>query len=282
MAPPRKRLLGLLVLGTLLSALAAGAAPAAAGPIAPETPHSPNAEDINTLYWIGLVAIAALVLAVNGALLFAVRRYRATRGHEPRQVRSGRRPQVRVGAALTALAAILFVASVVFTEKARQAPESGPGGLQASSTLFAQRSLSPPSGEDAAPLEIRATGQQWLWRYDYPNEAFSYYELVVPVDTTVILDLVSTDVVHSWYVPELGGKFDAVPGKLNKVFFRADEEGTYSGSSATFSGQGYASMRTEVRVVSPEEYTAYTEDLKRDIDESQQLVAEQINAGETP
>ena len=54
------------------------------------------------------------------------------------------------------------------------------------------------------PLQIEATGQQWLWRYDYPNEAFSYYKLVVPVDTTVELDLVSTDVIHTWDVPRAG------------------------------------------------------------------------------
>ena len=53
-----------------------------------------------------------------------------------------------------------------------------------------------------APLQIQASGQQWLWRYEYPDgETFSYYELVVPVDTAVIVNLASTDVVHRWFVP---------------------------------------------------------------------------------
>ena len=239
MAPPRKRSLGfVLALLLLIVSLVAGAAPAAAGPISPKSPHSPNAEDINTLYWIALVAIVLLITAVNGALIYAVRRYRADRGAEPRQVRSGRGFQLRAGAALLAL--VLFVLSIVYTEKAREAPPTGPNGLQASSTLLAQRSLTLPPASDGAPLQIDTTGQQWLWRYDYPNGAFSYYRLVVPVDTTVVLNLVSTDVVHTWYVPELAGKFDAVPGKVNHVYFRADEEGSYFGDAATFSGSSYA------------------------------------------
>jgi cytochrome c oxidase subunit 2 len=270
-----------LLFGAVLSALLIGPAGASANVISPESPHSPNAEDMGVLFWIAFVFIMALIVAVNVALLVMVRRYRAERGREPRQLRSGRGLQIRVGAALGLIALGLLIAGVIFTESARKAPESGPAGLQASKTVFAQRSLTLPSG-DSEPLAIHATGQQWLWRYTYPNGAFSYYEVVVPVDTTVVLDLVSTDVIHTWYVPALAGKFDAVPGKLNKVFFRADEEGVYKGHSATFSGASYASMRTAVRVISPEEYQAYIEQLKRDIEEAQQTVAEQIASGQAP
>jgi cytochrome c oxidase subunit 2 len=177
------------------------------------SPGSPGTDQIDTLLWIGFAAATILVVAVVLGLLYALRRYRAERGSEPRQITGGRRIQLRVGAALAVFAAALFVLSVVYTDKAREQPATGTAGLQASSS---------------APLRIAATGQQWLWRYDYPNEAFSYYKLVVPVDTAVELDLVSTDVVHTWDVPELAGKRDAVPGKTNQVVFRADEEGTYS------------------------------------------------------
>ena len=280
MAPPRKRRLGLLVLGALLTTLAA-AAPASANVISPEQPHSPQAEEIATLYWIALVVIGLLAVVINVGLLLAIRRYRSERGAEPRQVRSGRGIQVRAGAALGAVAMALLVLSVIFTERAREVPPSGPDGLQASSTLLAQRSLKAPSGGDE-PLQITATGQQWLWRYDYPNDSSSYYKLVVPVDTTVVLRLVSTDVVHSWYVPELAGKFDAVPGKLNKVVFRADEEGVYSGSSATFSGQSYVAMRTEVRAVPAEEYQAFIEQQQSDIQAAQEQVAATLSGEGSP
>jgi cytochrome c oxidase subunit 2 len=230
-------------------------------------PHSPGTEQIDTLMSVGFVAAAIVVVAVNVALFYALRRYRDERGAEPRQVSGGRRIQFRVGAALTAFAAILLVVSIVFTDKAREAPATGPDGLQVA---------------HSEPLRIEATGQQWLWRYDYPNEAFTYYKLVVPVDTTVALDLVSTDVVHTWFVPDLAGKRDAVPGKTNQVVFRADEAGTFDGSSATLSGQGYAPMRTAVEVVSPEEYEAFLESQKADIQAAQDRVVGQIQSGETP
>lgn len=230
-------------------------------------PHSPGTDQIDTLIWIGFVASAIVIVAVVGALLYAVRRYRGERGAEPRQVTGGRRIQFRVGAALTAFAAAIFVIGVVFTERAREAPATGPAGLEVA---------------HSEPLQISVTGQQWLWRYDYPNEAFSYYELVVPVDTEVELNLVSTDVVHTWDVPDLAGKADAVPGKVNHVFFRADEEGEYTGQAATLSGQAYAAMRTAVDVVSPEEYEAFVKQRKSDIQAAQDRVVKLIENGETP
>lgn len=230
-------------------------------------PHSPGTDQIDTLLAIGFVAAAIVVVAVNAGLVYALRRRRAGRGPEPRQSRDERRVQLRVGTVLAVFATAILVFSLVLTEKARQLPATGPDGLQVA---------------HSEPLAIEATGQQWIWRYDYPNEAFSYYKLVVPVDTTVVLDLVSTDVVHTWDVPELAGKRDAVPGKLNEVVFRADEEGLYRGQAATLSGQSYASMRTAVEVVSPEEYESFLEQQKSDIQAAQDRVVELIQEGELP
>jgi len=231
------------------------------------TPHSPGTDQIDTLLWIGFVAATILVVAVVGGLLYMLRRYRAERGAEPRQVTGGRGIQLRVGAGLGILATVLLVVGIVYTDKARETPATGAAGLQVA---------------DSEPLRITTTGQQWLWRYDYPNEAFSYYKLVVPVDTAVELDLVSTDVVHTWDVPELAGKRDAVPGKTNHVVFRADEEGTYFGGAATLSGEAYAAMRTEVEVVSPQEYEAFVESEKKDIQAAQDRVVSLIESGEAP
>ena len=231
------------------------------------SPHSPGADQIDTLLWIGFVACAIVIVAINGALIYAIRRYRGDRGAEPRQVRSGRRTQFRVAGVLTAFAAVILVLSLIYTDKARETPTTGSAGL---------------ASAKSKPLKIEATGQQWLWRYDYPNEAFSYYKLVVPVDTTVELDLVSTDVIHTWDMPELAAKRDAVPGKTNHVVFRADEEGVYDGQSATFSGQAYTAMRTEVDVVSPQEYEAFLEQQKTDIQAAQDRVVALIENGEVP
>jgi cytochrome c oxidase subunit II len=231
------------------------------------SPHSPGTGQIDTLLWIGLVAAAIVAIVVVGALLLTLRRYRAERGSEPRQVTGGRRIQFRVAAALTVFAAAIFVLGVVYTDKARETPATGAAGLEVA---------------HSEPLKIETTGQQWLWRYDYPNEAFSYYKLVVPVDTAVELELVSTDVIHTWDVPDLAAKADAVPGKTNRVVFRADEEGTYYGQSATLSGQAYAAMRTAVEVVSPQAYEAFVKQQKSEIQAAQDRVVGLIENGETP
>ena len=230
-------------------------------------PHSPGTDQIDTLLWIGFVVATILVVAINAALIYALRRYRGDRGAEPRQVRGGRGSQLRVGAVLTAFAAVILVVSLVYTGKARETPATGSAGL---------------ASAQSKPLKIEATGQQWLWRYDYPNSAFSYYKLVVPVDTTVELDLLSTDVIHTWDVPELAPKRDAVPGKTNHVVFRADEEGNFDGNSATFSGQAYAAMRTEVEVVSPDAYEEFVKQQKADIQAAQDRVVGLIEKGEVP
>ena len=213
------------------------------------------------------MAAALVVAAINVGLFAAVRRNRSERGATARQVGGGRKIQFRVAAVLTTFAAVIFVLSIVFTDRARETPGTGSAGLVSA---------------DSSPLKINATGQQWLWRYDYPNGSFSYYKLVVPVDTAVELDLLSTDVVHTWDVPDLAGKRDAVPGKTNHVVFRADEEGNFRGQSASLSGQAYAAMRTEVEVVSPQAYEDFVKQQKSDIEAAQERVVGLIENGEVP
>jgi cytochrome c oxidase subunit II len=230
-------------------------------------PHSPGSDQIDTLLKIGFIAATILVIAVNAALFYAVRRFRSERGTEPRQLLGGRGLQFRVGAVLTIFAALLFVLAVVFTGNAREKPSSGDAGLAAAKS---------------APLKIKATGQQWLWRYDYPNGAFSYYKLVVPVDTAVELELLSTDVVHTWNVNDLAPKADAVPGKTHKIVFRAEDEGSFDGGSSTLSGQAYAPMRTELEVVSPDEYEEFIKNQQSEIEAAQERVVKLYEEGNVP
>jgi cytochrome c oxidase subunit 2 len=257
--------------------------------ISPESPHSPNASDINTLYWIVLVVAVIAIVVVNAALLGAVSRYRERRGVAPREVRSLGGLQTIVAAGLAVFAIAMFAVSVVFTEKARKVGQTGPDGLQKSAAITQGSgaapigtSTPPSAGGSANPLQITATGQEWLWRYTYPNGAFSYYKLVVPVDTAVQLNLVTTDVIHGWFVPELGGKFDAVPGKINHTWFRADQTGTYLGRSSTFSGPAYAADRIEVDVVTPAQYSSFINEQQKEIQQAQDIVVKQIQSGEVP
>jgi cytochrome c oxidase subunit 2 len=261
-------------------ALAAVPAVASAEPLAPESPQSPNAGDITTAYWVMIVVGMAIAVAINAALIAAAFRFRAARGRTAARVRAGRRVQGRVGTGLGILAMVILVLGIVFTVQARDVAPGGPEGLQAGSSRTAQLGLEPPSG-DVEPLEILVSGQQWLWRFEYPDGTFSYYELVVPVDTPVLLNLESTDVVHRWWVPALGGKFDAVPGSPNETWFRADEEGVYEGQSAAFSGTSYPTMRARVEVLGATEYESWLDQQAADIQEAQEFVQQQVQSADS-
>ena len=247
--------------------------------LSPPGGHSPNADDLNTLYWVMLVAGIILLLAINGALLALVMRFRSERGREPRRLVVRRPAQIGTAGAFAVVALAAFVIGVIETDDAKKVEASGPDGLQAASLITAQRGLTIPAGTQTAPLQIDACGQQWIWRYEYPDGTYSYYELVVPVDTAVIVKLTSTDVVHRWLVPGLGGKFDATPGESNQTWFKADQTGIYDGASYAFSGASYAVMRTRVRVVDVPTYQAWLEQQAAGIQEAQTFV-QQVN-GET-
>lgn len=260
------------------------APPARAAVFGPEPSRSPNADDITTAYWVMLAIAVAIVAAVNVALIGAVARFRATRGRPAERVRGAGRVQARAAIPLAVLAAGIFVAGVVFTVRARDVAPGGEGGLSASTSRTAQLGLDLPEA-DGEPLRILVSGQQWLWRYEYPDGTFSYYELVVPVDTPVVLKLDSTDVLHRWWVPGLGGKFDATPARLNDTWFRAEEEGVFDGQSAAFSGPAYSTMRARVRAVSVPEYQDWLEQQKDDIQKAQAAVqkrVEELGPGAVP
>src|SRR5436190_1648540 len=228
---------------------------------------------MNTLYWVMLVIGLVLLVAINGALAAMVLRFRAARGRQPRRLVVRRPAQIGTAGIFAALAAVTFVLGVIETNNAKQVEASGPNGLQAAALTTAQRTLGLPSvSPSSVPLTIKACGQQWLWRYEYPNGTYSYYELVVPVDTAVVLKLCSTDVVHRWWVPGLSGKFDATPGESNQTWFRADQEGIYDGASYAFSGTSTAVMRTRVRVVDVPTYQAWLQQQAAGIQEALSFV----------
>ena len=249
-----------VVAGSLVG-LAVLASPAMALSLNPEA-GSPGIEKINTLHWILFVVIVIAIAAVNLAILRAVRpRHR----HEPASEQANPSRQLRAALGLSVIALAIFVTATVFSDKAREIPtgSSQVAGLNADDRL-----------------EITVTGQQWLWRYDYPNGAFSFHRLVVPSGATVALELVSADVIHGWNVPSLTGKAQAVPGKSNFVYFRADEEGTHSGRASVLSGQGYDTMESLVEVVPPAEYEDFIARLKTDIQDAQDAVTEDVQARE--
>jgi heme/copper-type cytochrome/quinol oxidase subunit 2/mono/diheme cytochrome c family protein len=233
------------------------------------TPHSPGTGQINTLIWIGFIAAAIVFVAINLGLFGAIRRYRGGRGRTAQPTRGKRGLQFRVAGGLTGFAIVLFVLGIIFTDNATQAPSTTSAGL----TSFKGKPF-------AGPLVIHATGQQWIWRYNYPNGSFSYYKLVIPAHTAIDLELESTDVIHTWSVPDLAPKTDAVPGKVSHIYFRADAEGEFYGQAATLSGQAYAPMRTVVEVVSPERFEEFIVEQQKGIKAGQEA-AEKIDTKKT-
>lgn len=221
---------------------------------------SSGIEKANTLHWILFVVIGIIIVVVNLAILRAARPRARHTGSPAVAKKSG---QLKVGIGLGVVALAIFVTSTVFSDQSRVVPVS----TETVSGMTADKQL-----------EIEATGQQWLWRFKYPNNSFSYRRLVVPAGVTVALKLMSTDVIHGWNVPSLTGKADAVPGKTNWVYFRADEEGIHTGRSSVLSGQGYSTMTIEVDVVSPDDYEAYVKQLGIDIQDAQDTVEEQNRA----
>jgi cytochrome c oxidase subunit 2 len=141
--------------------------------------------------------------------------------------------------------------------------------------------------EVKADLTIKATGNQWFWSYEYPDEGVAFdsfmlpreelakngYDdslyllatdtaLVIPVGKTVVVQVTATDVIHSWKVPAFGVMQDAVPGRLAQTWFKAEKEGIYFGQCSEICGKDHAFMPITVKVVSEEAYAKWLEGAK--------------------
>jgi cytochrome c oxidase subunit 2 len=264
-SPHHARRAAALALTTLL-ALLAGTTAAWAGPLAPDAGSgSPNAEGIRELYLIIFVLACIIFFGVGGLILYTAFKFKARKGAVAAQIHGNNRLEVAwtVGAAL-----LLVVISVVTFLKLPQIddpPNSGPGGVKVTKdgSFIADGASQqlPPNGRS---LNINVNGQQYLWRYTYEdgdgnnlNNVFSYEEMVAPVNTTVTLKIRANDVQHSWWIPDLGGKFDAVPGYTNFTWFKATRPGTYLGQCAELCGRNHANMTARVRIVSAPEFEAW-------------------------
>ncbi|WP_310621095.1 cytochrome c oxidase subunit II [Flexibacterium corallicola] len=162
-------------------------------------------------------------------------------------------------------------------------------------------------------MAVKATGYQWYWGYEYVDEGLediyfdslmlsdedraekmaeeglsvaevprllaADYNLVVPVDTTVLVQVTAADVIHSFAMPAFGVKVDAVPGRLNETWFNAQKTGMYYGQCSELCGQDHAFMPIAIQVVTKEQYAAWAEAAKNDIDDANALLASLVAAG---
>ena len=208
-------------------------------------PKGPNAQDINQLQKLvfpiaGIVGVIVLALATYIFLKFR------DRGQEiPSQAHG--RPIVEI--TLTVVPALILSVVGVFTFR----------------TIF---DLAETQDTE---MVINVTGQQWWWEYDYPVQddfgikqpIITSGQLVMPVGTKVLLRETSRDVIHSYWIPALNGKKDAVPGRINLLRLEADKPGIYAGQCTEFCGLSHANMRMEAVALSKEDFAKWVADQQK-------------------
>jgi cytochrome c oxidase subunit 2 len=262
-----------------------------AGIFLPESGGSPNAEGIKTL-WI-LLSLLGLVIfvAVEGLLIYSMIKFRARKGAVAAQVHGN--TQLEIGWTVGAAVILVFITVFTFIKlpaiKNPAASDINAQGqpiasLRSDGTLLAATDQSAPPG-DGVKLNIRIDGQQYVWRFKYPGQkdVFSYTDMYVPVGVTVTLDITSDDVAHSWWIPALGGKADAIPGYVNKTWFKipldaipeGEDRVVYNGQCAELCGRNHANMFGRVIGLPYDAWKAWYDNEATAIEQAQDAAAEQ-------
>jgi cytochrome c oxidase subunit 2 len=209
-------------------------------------------------------------------------------GPEPAMVHGNTPLEVgwTIGAAL--IVAVIAAITFIYLPKIKNPPNSSANGLQQlAGEQFA--TLSEPQTPSGKALHINVVGQQYIWRYDYVDArprltenrpVFAYESMVVPTNTTVVLQINSADVAHSWWIPKLGGKADAIPGHNNYTWFKISKPGVYKGQCAELCGNNHADMLAQVHAVSPDQFRSWLATQRQEILQSQKDLAAQRKAGE--
>jgi len=230
------------------------------------TPISQEAYDLHMLIlWI-CVAIGVVVF---GAMFYSILNHRKSKGATAAQFHESTAVEI----VWTIIPFLILVGMAIPATKA----------------LIAMEDTSD------ADLSIKVTGYQWKWGYDYLDEGISFvstlstdkaeiYNLkekgehyllevdnpvVVPVGKKVRLLITAADVIHAWWVPELGMKKDAIPGFVNEMWFRIDEPGTYRGQCAELCGKDHGFMPIVVKAVSEDEYNTWVASQKLAMNDAQ-------------
>ena len=200
-------------------------------------PHSDFARATDVLFTDIFWWAAAVFVVVEALLLVALVRFRHREGRPAPKPTHG---HTLMEIAWTLAPAVILVFVAVPTVR----------------TIFATAGDAPPDA-----LKVEVIGHQWWWEFKYPELGITTAnELHVPVAKAVQVAITSADVIHSFWAPPLGGKRDAIPGQVNRIAFRADSVGDYSGQCAEFCGASHANMRLRVLVDSDAGFTAWVRD----------------------
>ena len=242
---------------------------------------TPFSRDVYQLHMIVLIIVSIIGVLVFAAMFTSIYLHRKSRGAEAAKFTHSTRAEIT----WTIIPILILVVMAV----------------------PATRVLIDMEDTSGAELDIKVTGYQWLWQYEYLDEGISFYSamdrdsnaarqigsgisprevdnyllevdkrMVVPTDTKIRILLTSADVIHSWWVPDLGWKRDAIPGMVNEAWTLIEEPGVYRGQCAELCGKDHGFMPVVVEAVPPEEYRAWVTEQTG----GQQTAAVEPEAGE--
>jgi cytochrome c oxidase subunit 2 len=261
--------------------------------IGPESGGSPNADNTHTLWIIVLIIALIVLIGVEGLLLYTVIRFRARKHRMAAQIHGNTR--LEIGWTVGAFLILIFITVFTFVtlpgikDPARSDIDANGNAVAAAQPLYASTDQPPPP-KGSASMNITVIGQQYVWQYNYPGRerVFSYVDMVVPVGMTITLDIRADDVIHSWWIPKLGGKMDAVPGYTNKTWFKippsaikpGQKQVVYNGQCAELCGRNHANMLGRVIGMRYPDYKAWYDQKVAQIKQAREQAAktrQQIN-----
>ncbi|MEA2646971.1 MAG: cytochrome c oxidase subunit [Chloroflexota bacterium] len=214
-------------------------------------PAGPQAQHASDLYYIIMVPALLVLFIVCGMIIYAAVRFRRRSDDEmPRQVGGNNALEFT----WTLIPAMILMGIFVLT-------------------LFQMPFLRDAPASASSAMHVTVSGRQWAWSFAYPNvktvkaqlkvkAADAEYttltnDLVIPAGQVVNLDIRSEDVIHSWSVPRLSGRLDAIPGQVNHTWIQADAPGAYYGQCTEFCGLSHATMTVRVLALTPEDWNAW-------------------------
>lgn len=214
------------------------------GPQSMLSVNGPVALEQKTVFWYTVGVSLFLMIVVGAVFLYAIFRFRAKPGQDfdvPEQSHGSAKVEV----ALIVASCLLLLVIAIPNAKA----------------LF--YTTAPPT--DRESLKVVAIGHQWWWEFQYPDLGITTAnELHVPVGMAVDVEVKSVDVIHSFWVPRLAGKMDAVPGQNNRMWFQADDVGTYNGHCTEYCGDSHANMRFLVMAEESADFDKWVRSEKKD------------------
>jgi cytochrome c oxidase subunit 2 len=214
------------------------------------SPASAEAERIATLTNYFIVAAAAILLIVSALLAYIAVKYKARPGDpEPKQI-SGNK---KVEATMIGIPFLLVVVFFIYSVNTMQAVH--------------------PPAENRMP-DVVVTGHQWWWEATYPGTgAVTANEIHLPVNKKVLLQFTASDVIHDWWVPELGPKMDMMPGRETHLWLTIKEPGVYEGACSEFCGAQHAWMRIRVVAQSEDDYQRWLQEKAKPAQTPTQVLA---------